>query len=75
MMSLLMENDWQKVFSTSKGYLAEIIKGVLIEHGIDSIVINKQDSSYLFGEVEVYTKKDNLLKAINIIKKNELDNE
>jgi len=70
-----MENDWQKVFSTSKGYLAEIIKGVLIEHGIDSIVINKQDSSYLFGEVEVYTKKDNLLKAINIIKKNELDNE
>lgn len=70
-----MEDDWQKVFSTSKSYLAEIIKGVLKENDIDSIVINKQDSSYLFGEVEVYTKSSNLLKAINIIKKNELDNE
>lgn len=70
-----MEDDWQKVFSTSKSYLAEIIKGVLKENDIDSIVINKQDSSYLFGEVEVYTKQSNLLKAINIIKKNELDNE
>jgi len=70
-----MENDWQKVFSTPKGYLAEIIKGVLIENGIESIIINKQDSAYLLGEVEVYTRKDNLLKAINIIKNNELDNE
>lgn len=69
-----MESGWNKIFSTGKPYLGEIIKGVLAEHDIEAILINKQDSSYGFGEIEVYTRKENVLKAINIIKKNELEN-
>lgn len=63
-----MENDWTKIYSTSKSFQAEMIKGMLEENGIHSVVINKQDSSYLvFGESEVYVKRDDVVKAMNLI--------
>lgn len=45
-----------------------MIKGVLEVNGISSVVINKQDSSYLaFGESEVFVKKDDAVRAMNLI--------
>ncbi len=52
--------------------MGEIVKDVLQEQGINAVVINKQDSSYLFGEIEVYVLKSDALRAVNLIKKNEL---
>jgi Putative prokaryotic signal transducing protein len=58
------KEQWEKVFSTNAVYQAEILKALLEEENIVSIVVNKQDSSYLsFGEVEVYVKSEDLLKA------------
>ena len=49
-----MEN-WFKIFSTNQAYQAEIVRGVLEENDIPVMLVNKQDSSYVFlGEVEVY---------------------
>ncbi|BDX38038.1 hypothetical protein CYCD_13930 [Tenuifilaceae bacterium CYCD] len=63
-----MDENWIVVYSTSKPWQAEIAKQVLEENGIAAVVINKQDSSYLFGEAEVYVDICNVEKAKELIK-------
>ena len=62
-------NNWVKVFSSSKAYLVEIAHGVLEEEEIESVIINKIDSAYLFGESELFVKDEDVLKAMQIISK------
>jgi len=67
-----METNWVKIKGYDKVYLAEIAKEVLFDNGIDAVIMNKQDGSYMtFGEVEVYVNKDNEAKAKDCLK--ELD--
>jgi hypothetical protein len=68
------KEQWEMVYSTNAGYQAEILKALLEEENIVSIVVNKQDSSYLsFGEVEVYVKSEDILKAKQISTKLDKD--
>ena len=64
----MMEDNWVSVFSADQPYLADIVKQVLMENNIVSVVINKRDSSYtMFGEVEVYVDRNHVIKAKSII--------
>jgi hypothetical protein len=63
-----MEKDWVIVYTTNKIYQAELFREVLGDHDIESFVINKQDSSYKFGNIEVYVKRDKILKAKLLVK-------
>ncbi|MBS1765047.1 MAG: DUF2007 domain-containing protein [Bacteroidetes bacterium] len=53
-----MENhaEWVKVYSTTQPHKVEIVRALLTEHDIESMVINKSDSSYpgIIGNIEVY---------------------
>lgn len=49
-----MEKNWIKVFTTTNPIEAEITKQMLEAHQIPAVVMNKQDSSYRFGQVELY---------------------
>ena len=49
-----MEKHWVKLFITANPVQAEITKQMLEEHGISAVVLNKQDSSYRFGQAELY---------------------
>ena len=49
-----MEKHWVKLFITTDPVRAEMTKQVLEEHGVSAVVMNKQDSSYRFGQVELY---------------------
>jgi hypothetical protein len=61
---------WEKIFSTNTEYQAEILKALLEEENIECVIINKKDSSYLtFGEIELYVKPDDILKAKRIATK------
>jgi len=62
-----MEKDWVLAYSTNQLYQAEILKEVLGDNNIESIIINKQDSAYKFGDIEVYVKRDNILRAKKLI--------
>ena len=47
--------DWFKLYTTRNYIEANIIKGMLEENNIETILFNKQDSTYLvFGEIELY---------------------
>ena len=49
-----------------------IIKGLLYQNGIKSVIVNKQDSSYLmFGEIYLYIQEKDFTTANDIIRKNE----
>ena len=49
-----MEKQWVKLFITANPMEAEITKQMLEEHGVPAVIMNKQDSSYRFGHVELY---------------------
>ena len=48
-------DGWFRLYTTKNFAEANIIKGMLEENNIKTIILNKQDSSYLaFGDIEVY---------------------
>ncbi len=64
-----MEKNWVKIFSTVELHLIQIAQGLLEENNIESVVINKVDSSYpSLGVIELLVSKEDALKAIQIIK-------
>lgn len=62
--------DWVCIFTSSKLQEAEIMKGVLAFNEINSVVVNKQDSSYMFGEYEIYVNREDVVKAKFVLKEN-----
>lgn len=68
-----MDENWTLIYSSSQIYKAEILKGFLEENDILSVVINKKDSAYLFGEAELYVKVDDAFKAKQLILKQNIE--
>lgn len=62
-----MEKDWVLADSYSMAAIAELKKAVLLENKIEAIVLNAQDSSYMFGSVELYVHRDDLIKAKRLL--------
>jgi hypothetical protein len=62
-----MEKDWAKIDSYGLQAIAELKKAILEASGIPSIIINKSDSSYHFGDVELYVKRDDVIRAKMIL--------
>lgn len=55
-----MEKDWISVCTIESPFKAELIRGMLQENNIESVIINQRDSSYggVFGDISVYVHKD-----------------
>lgn len=67
-----MQSDWVKVYSTDQMYKALLMKEMLNDESIRAFIINKRDSLYAFGDVELYVKPSDAVKSIHIIKKLEI---
>jgi len=64
-----MDKNWVLAYSTNKIYEADMLKEFLEDNDIDAFILNKQDTSYLIGDVEIYTKPDDLIRAKLLIEK------
>ncbi|SEL49827.1 putative signal transducing protein [Parapedobacter koreensis] len=64
-----MEKHWTKLLVTTNTFQAEITKQMLEEHGVPAVVINKQDSSYRFGQVELYVHESKEAFARDLMSK------
>jgi len=65
-----MEKDWVIAYESKQEYLAEIARTVLSDNDIESVIINKKDSTYnSFGDIEIYVNRDNLIRAKQILQK------
>jgi hypothetical protein len=60
------------IYSSGEIFKAEIVKAVLLDNSIDSVIVNKKDSSYNFGEVELHVHPDDVIAAKQIIQNNQL---
>jgi len=55
------------VFTSTNLQESEIIRAMLEGNGITAVSINKKDSSYAFGEIEIYVNQEDFLKAKHLI--------
>ncbi len=62
-----MEKNWVCVFKTQTSYLAQIARDVLAGEGIQSVVIDKKDTNYHFGNVELYVERNKVLRAKHLL--------
>lgn len=63
-----MEKNWVCIYTTDASYLAEIAKDLLQKNEIDAVIINKKDTNYLFGILEIYVERDNVIRSNHILK-------
>lgn len=70
-----MENNWIKLLVGSNPIEIEITKQMLEEHDIPAVVMNKQDSSYRFGLVELYVHESQEAAARLLLAVSDVSNE
>lgn len=62
------KHGWRKIYTTTQSPKAEIVKGVLENEGIQTVILDKKDSSYhTFGEIELYVVPEQAEEAEEII--------
>jgi hypothetical protein len=62
-----MDSDFVCVYTHKTLYIVEMLKEVLADNNIESYVMNKQDSSYHFGSIELYVMPQDEARAKEII--------
>lgn len=68
-----MEKNWVRIFSSSNFYQSEMVKQALAGQNIETVLLNKQDSSHrTFGDIEVYVHQDNFSRAIEVLILNQI---
>ncbi|HTN18927.1 MAG TPA: DUF2007 domain-containing protein [Pelobium sp.] len=67
-----MDKNWVKIYTSNDFYKAEIVRQVLIDHEIEAVLMNKQDTAYKFGEVQVHIPNSHFQTALEIILQNDL---
>jgi hypothetical protein len=63
-----MASDLVRIYSADKLYLAELVRQMMSDHNIQSFIVNKQDSAYKFGEIELFVHRDDVIKAKMLIR-------
>ncbi|MCK4747135.1 MAG: DUF2007 domain-containing protein [Bacteroidales bacterium] len=62
-----MTGDLVHIYSLGNLYQAELARQMLADHNIQSFIVNKQDSAYKFGDIEIYVHRDNVIRAKMLI--------
>lgn len=58
---------WTLVYTGTQVHDVEFVKALLDENNIVSVIVNKQDSAYLIGDVELYVSFADAFKASQFI--------
>lgn len=62
-----MEKNWLKVATYTDALIGELNKQLLEEQGIAAVLINKQDSSFKVGRIELFVHDDNEAAALALL--------
>lgn len=64
----MSQPKWKILRASNQVFELEMMKGFLLENGIDAVVLNKQDSSYqVFGEGELLVKEEDMTRAEELL--------
>ena len=68
-----MESGWKCIYFNNQMHKIEIVRAVLNDQDIKSVVVDKRDSSYfMVGDIEIYVSNEDAILAKIIIEQNEL---
>ncbi|HLG34426.1 MAG TPA: DUF2007 domain-containing protein [Bacteroidia bacterium] len=62
-----MEKGWEKIYITNQPHLVTIVQELLEENDIESVEINKGDSTFTFGDSEIFVREKDAILARTII--------
>jgi hypothetical protein len=62
-----MSENWEAIYSTDQLYEAELVKDMMADNDIECVIMNKQDSTYRFGEIEICVPTEEVFKAKQLI--------
>jgi len=68
-----MEKNWLKVATYTDTLIGELNKQLLEEQGIAAVLINKQDSSFKVGRIELFVHEDNEVAALELLAADEIE--
>ena len=60
-----MFDNWVVIYASDQLYKAEMARDYLNDHGIECVIMNKKDSAYMFGDIEVYVPTEEALALNN----------
>ena len=63
-----MEKNWVKIYESGNEIKVEMARQKLEDNEIESVIINKKDRSYGFGEYELYCMRDYVIRAKLLLK-------
>lgn len=63
-----MNNEQVHIYSLGNAYRIELVRQMLTDHNIQSYIINKRDSVYMFGDIELYVHRDHVIRAKMLIR-------
>ena len=63
-----MADNLVHIYSMGNPYQAELAKQMLNSHNIPAFIVNKQDSAYKFGDIEIYVNRDHVIRAKKLIR-------
>ncbi len=61
-------DHWISVYETDQLYRAELTKDILNNEEVDAVILNRKDSSYHFGSIQVMVPPEDREKAAKIVK-------
>lgn len=60
-------DNWEVIYTSNQLYEAEMVRNIMEDHDIECVIMNKQDSMRLFGEIEIWVPNENVLAAKQLI--------
>ena len=67
-----MRSDWALIFTSNQAHEIAFANALLEENNIKAFTVNKQDSSYIFGEIELYVEDEFKYQAQLILTQHDL---
>ncbi len=61
-------DNWIAIYETDQLYRAELVKDILNNEEVDAVILNRKDSSYHFGSIQVMVNPKDKEKAAEIVK-------
>ena len=62
-----MNDNWNVIYTTAQLYDAEMVREILAGNDIECVIMNKKDSTYGFGEIEVLVPITDTFRAKQLI--------
>ncbi len=62
-----MTDNWNVIYTTNQLYDAELVKEIITGEEIECVIMNKIDSNYGIGEIEILVPAADTIKAKQLI--------